>query len=210
MSLARRVLRRIYPAHDELAVYSMALGLGFLVLFDQDFATLLGRAMYEVFVVLAVEKFDAGWWDGIVYLFGMAALFLCTAYGLIASVYLPFTRRRFDLYVVFVIMAHAIMMCVANIVLAQQDGGIVNWLIAGGSLLWLLGYFACLREHRVDYLTERQASKQEAWIAGIAVFGGIAICSLVLQWHWANCYAFSFVSAVALTHGARTMIGQNA
>lgn len=205
MSLLNRTLRKIYPAHDELAVYSMALGIVCLMIFDRELASVVAHGMYEAFVIAAGEEFEAGWLDGIMHLFSMTVLFLVVIFALLFSIYLPFTRRRLDACAALIIVAHSIIMCVANFVLAQRDGGIVNGLIAGGSLIWLLGYFICLRGNRVDYLTDRQASSQEAWIAGVAVFCGIAICSLALGWHWATCYAFSFISAITVGHGARTL-----
>lgn len=200
MGFVAKVARRIYPAHDELAIFAMALGVTSLALLDRQFGSLLVTDVRQFIVQMTVDAFESGWWEGVMRLFGLSVVFVITLIGLIVSLCLPFSRRRFDLLVVFVVMVHSIMITIANFVSAQEDDTGISAIIALLTFLWMTGYFACLRYDVIrQVVARRQASSKEGLVAGVLTVAVILVCSVLLHWHWAHSYAFAAVSAVAIT-----------
>lgn len=200
MTAMRKILTRIYPAHDELAIYAMALSILSLALFDQEFAMLLVKGAYLFFIQGTIDAYQSTWWEGLRQLFTASVMSVMTLASLVVSLYLPFTSRRFDLLVVFVVVAHSIIICVANFVAAQEDSTGISAIIALATFLWMTGYFACLRYGVIrEVVTHRQASRREGLMAGLLAVAAILVCAVVLNWHWAHSYAFAAVSAVAVT-----------
>ncbi len=196
----RKLLKRIYPAHDELAVYVMALGILSLALFDHEFGVLLVTGARVVIIEATNEAFQSSWFEGLRQLFAALVLSVMALASLTVSLYLPFTSRRFDLLVRFVVMAHLIIVCVANFVAAQEDDTGISAIIALCFFVWMIGYFACLRYGAIhDVVAHRQASRKEGVFAGALAIGAILVCALFLKWHWAHSYAFVAVWAISIT-----------
>lgn len=178
----------------------MALSVLSLALFDQEFGRLLLKGMYVFWIEAPADGFQASWWEGLWRLFSALALSITTLASFIVSLYLPFTRRRFDHLVRLVVVAHSIMICIANFVAAQEDDTGISAIIALGFSVWMIGYFACLRYGAIrDVIADRQASKKEGVVAGVLAVAAILVCALLLRWHWAHSYAFAAVSAIAIT-----------
>ena len=178
----------------------MALSILSLALFDHDFGVLLVKGAHLFVIEATIESFQSSWFEGLRQAFAALMLSVIALASLILSLYLPFMSRRFDLLVRFLVMAHSIMICIANFMAAQEDETGFSAIIALCFSVWMIGYFACLRYGAIqDVVAHRQASRKEGVLAGAIAVAAILMCALLLEWHWAHSYAFAAVWAIAIT-----------
>ena len=116
----------------------MAFSILTLALFDHDFGILLVKGAHLFIIEATIEAFQSSWFEGLRQLFAALVLSVMALASLTVSLYLPFTRRRFDLLVRFVVMAHTIMICVANFMAAQEDDTGISAIIALCFSVWMI------------------------------------------------------------------------
>lgn len=196
----RRFLKKLYPDHDELAIFTMAVGVIALAILDPAFRAMLSTGAHILLVVNPAEGFQEGTWHGIKLLFGGVVLVSITILSLYASLHLPFTQRNLDVFVAVVVIAHSMLITAGNFLLWQSSQDPVSGLFAIGSLLWFFGF--CLYYRYGDATistTAEQATARQALIATASVALLLAAASVGFGVHWAHCYAIAAAYAVGLT-----------
>lgn len=196
----RNFLKKLYPDHDELAIFTMAVSIIALAIFDADFRTLLLNGLNVMFVEIPGKEFEQGFWHGIKLFSGAMMLLLVSVFALVGSLYLPFTRQNLDVMVTLVVFYHVILLFTANFLAWDKDQNPVSAIFFVGSFLWTFGFFIKHRRSGSTIeTTHRQASAREAAIAGISVLTLVAVCSAGFGLHWAHCYGLAMAYAIGLT-----------
>jgi len=198
-SFIRRFFNCLYPAHDEIAIFSAAVGLIALVLLSADFRSALLFMAGVIFVEFPGDGFESSIWKGLWYSFGALMISLCCIASLVISFRLPFTHRRLDVWVEPLLLVHIFLIFGSNVLAFNQRQDMLSGLIFLFSFLYL---FVFLVGHRFRLLrlevSDRQATAREAFIAAATVTVLVAVLILALKIHWAHCYAMSTAFAVGM------------
>ncbi len=177
----------------------MAISIVSLALLDPEFGKLLIRGTYVMFVRLPFESFQEAWWKGVEYIVGASAMLIIALSGIAVSLYLPFTKHRFDRLIVFVTLTHCFLIFAANFQAAQTEETFISSTIMLLTFIWMTGFLVCVRFDVLQIVTDRQASRKEGVLVGAFAVAAILVCALFLKWHWAHSYAFAAVWAIAIT-----------
>lgn len=202
----RRLFAKLCPPRDEIVIYTMSVSLIVIFFADETFRDLLSSFTVKVLVEGPAKAFEMSWWEGFEALSsGVIVALICVA-SLVASLYLPFTRRKLDDLVSLVIIAHLTIICVSNSLVVEKQGDaidvqfLISVLFALMSLFYILVFVVGLRFRLLTtVISDRQASGQKAMIAGVSVALLVVIFSLGFSLHWANCYAIAATYAIVLT-----------
>lgn len=202
----RRLFAKLCPPRDEIAIYTMSVSLIIIFFADETFRDLLSSFTVKVLVEGPAKAFETSWREGFKALSsGVIVALICMA-SLVASLYLPFTRRKPDDLVSLVIIAHLTIICVSNSLVAEKQGDEINVqflisvLFALMSLFYILVFVVGLRFRLLTaVISDGQASGRQAMIAGVSVALLVIVLSLGFNLHWAHCYAIAATYAIVLT-----------
>lgn len=198
-SRTRRFFNWLYPAHDEIVIYSAAVGIIALVFTSHGFRDALAFVAYAFAIEYPSAGFESSIWKGLWHVFGSVMIFLISMASLLISLRLPFTRRRLDALVEPLLVAHIFLIFGSNVLAFNQQQDMASWFLLATSSLYL---FIFLVGHRFGFLqleiSHRQATGRQAVIAAAAITVLVAVLTLGFKLHWAHCYALSTASAVGL------------
>lgn len=196
----RRLFAKLCPPRDEIAIYTMSVSLIVLVLADEPFRDLLSSFTVMALVEAPAEAFEMSRWEGFKSFSSAVIVALLCMASLVVSLYLPFTRQKLDDFVSLVIFAHLTIICTSNFLIAEKQGDVISALFAIMSLFYILIFSVGLRFRLITaVISDLQASRQQAMIAGVSVALIIVVLSLGFNLHWANCYAIAATYAIVLT-----------
>lgn len=198
-SLVRRWLHKLYPPHEEIAIYTTSVSLIALAIVSAEFREALFFVTQVFLVEFPREGFTVSIWKGIWSVFGGYMLVLTCLASLMLSLYLPFTRRRMDTFLEMVIVAHVIMILTSNVLAFDESQNFLTWFIFIASTLYVF-IFSIGHRFRIVHIriSDRHASAQQGFIAAVAVSLLVALLSLGFKLHWAHCYAVSTAFAIGI------------
>ena len=175
----------------------MAVAFVALVFIAPDFRGALASGAITVYTDFRDDVFQVSPLEGIIASFGLVILVFIFLISLGYSLYLPYTKRKLDAFVFFMVFAHIIVICISNYVVYEARREPISMMFAIASFLYL---FVLMFGVRFGYLqistSEKQASSLQARIAAISVLILVAVLSIGFSLHWANCYAIAAVYAV--------------
>lgn len=189
----------MYPPHEEIAIYTTSVSLIALALTSGGFRETLSFITYAFLIEYPREGFTSSIWKGLWSAFGGYALYFSMLGSLFLSLYLPFTRRRMDTFVEFMIIIHVIFIFTSNVLAFNENQNVFTWVIFAGSTLYIFVFFLGHRFRFIQMrISDRHASARQGVAAAAAVSLLIAILSLGFKMHWAHCYALATAFAIGM------------
>lgn len=206
-SLIRRLLEKLYPPHEEIAIYTTAVGLVALAFTSPGFRDSLSFIAVAMLAELPAEEFQVSPFKGVVLFFGGMIFLVVSLFSLAMSLYLPFTRRRFDLLVELMIMAHVILIFASNALFFHKQQDVLSLFLVVASFFYMLIFFVGYRWGFMNIvISDHHASARQGVIAAVSVAILVTVLSLGFNMHWAHCYALATAYAVGM---AKVFAGTN-
>ena len=207
MSVFSRFFQFLFPRRHELALFSMAVALCALILTAPDFRSIVYAGVS--FVVGSISQaFDESTWEGIKALVGGGGLLLVTASSIGVSLYLPFTKRNFDVFLPIVIGIHLIVVMTSNFLLFEERQDIASAIIAGAGLLYFMLFAMAYRlRYLSTFTSSHHASPKQALIVALSVILFVALLTVGFNWHWAHSYACVLGYALLIDSVAKAFSG---
>lgn len=200
-SFLRRLLDRLYPPHEEIAIYATAVGLATLAYTSAGFREALSLVVMGMLVELPAEAFQVSRLKGVVVFIGGVLMFLTFLVSLAISFYLPFTRQRLDVFVRLMIVAHVVLIFASNVAIVQAQQDVLSWILVVASGLYVFVFFIGQRYGVLDLvISDCHASPRQGVIAAVSVASLVAILSLGFNVHWAHCYAIATAFAIGMAN----------
>lgn len=186
----KRWIHRLYPPHDEIAVFLMSIAVITLAIVSPEVRAWVGDGMGQY--AHSVRQFvnetpytlaNIGDAFG-----GLVLLPIVLLVSFVAALYLPFTTRELRHLSVIVTAMHAILMIVANGVAFEQNPHLVNVVF----LVYAMSWIVVLRVRDPhELISDRQAHPLEGLYYAVACVSLLVVMLRWLDLHWAIAYSLS-------------------
>lgn len=194
-----RLLDRIFPPHEEIAIFSAAVCLVALAIMSSEFRSALYFVGYVFLIEYPKEGFAESIWKGLWSVFGGYILIFSLLGSLSMSLYLPFTNRRMDPFIELMIIIHILLIFASNLLTFNENQNFFSGLIFSASFLYLFFFFVGIRFRFLHLrISDKQASAQQGVIAAASVSLLVFLLTIGFRMHWAHCYAIATVVAIGM------------
>ncbi len=195
--MLRRLLNWLYPPHHEIALFTMAVALVALALLAPELQELVLTALNHLWMVAPSET--QGIWEATKAYVGALVVTLMVVVSIGTSLYLPFTRKKHDDLIMSLVFIHVIVIATSNFLLFQAQGDLASGVLAAASFLYFTVMAISLRFKWLKVSTsDEHATLGQAAIAALSVIVLTAVSSLLIELHWAHCYAISAGYAILI------------
>jgi len=189
----KTVFLKIFPAYTESSIFIMTFSLFGVIFADlqvYDAVVIWLSSYFEKIAILFNEGVLANIWDLFSFVFVVPVIAFLTIFS---ALYLPFTDKDLRGATIFVLMAHLVILMVANGIYFKGNGSLINGLFVWYSILYFIVTFIRMRLYKTDELiSPENHNGVEALILGVISLFIIFISIKLLKMNWIISYSLAF------------------